>query len=631
MHFPHFSFNRVLPIATCVTVIMMLMGISGCIFISHESSAPEDRYAKISKKDSFGDSASRVVYPQQNWSPEDSLWFYTATQGSNLMPYDIFLHLEMPDSRLLFRGDENMNRLRYLPQKSARANPDALPVGWVKNEYAGKSYIGFNCAACHTSQINYRGKAIRIDGGATLADMDLMMATLVEALSTSLNQADKFERLAKQVLKNNYPAEREAFRAELASVAHQIETYNRINAPRSGDKLTAYGFGRLDAFGRIYNRILEHLTPGDETNHNPPNAPVSYSYLWDTPFHDFVEWNGVGNNEGKGPLLRNTGQALGVFASFDFSEQEKSSIHIPNLIEMERSLERLWSPQWQELAERGALPPINKALAEKGRKVFEDYQCHSCHESIDRTDRNRRIIARFSSLPRLGTDPLMARNSLEYRGKSGLFEGQRLDPDNPDSTFPPVTFALPALSFAANLKSPEDGPDGVAIAAAINSNPINASHRSLDFEFVNKDDHRALAAYKARPLNGVWASAPYLHNGSVPSLYELFLPSCSDEEIAKGKACRPNQFVLGVRELDPVKVGFVQRDPARYPGLFVFDTSLAGNSNKGHEYAAGVTPVFVLDGNGKPVRDSDGKPLLRRLPPMDNDQRLALVEYLKSL
>ena len=60
---------------------------------------------------------------------------------------------------------------------------------------------------------------------------------------------------------------------------------------------------------------------------------------------------------------------------------------------------------------------------------------------------------------------------------------------------------------------------------------------------------RALLAYKARPLNGIWTGAPYLHNGSVPNLYELLLPA----------ADRSKTFYLGSWEYDPVTVGYVNR------------------------------------------------------------------------
>ena len=625
--------------------LITLITITGCTYVSQGVLVDSDRHAKAAKQDSFGDSAERVVYPEQNWSGADSLWFYNVTQGSNLIPYDLFLHLETADSELLFRSDENMNHLRYLPQKESFANPDGLPVGWVKDEHAGKEFIGFTCAACHTSQINYQGVAIRIDGGATLADMEQMLKSLAMALQASLEQPEKFERLAQKVLETKYPDEKEAFRIQLADAAQKIASYNQINDPRHGDQSVAYGYGRLDAFGRIYNRVLAHLTPKD-SNFNPACAPVSYPYLWDTPQHDFVQWNGVGDNELAGPLGRNTGEAIGVFAQVDLNKKRgdigyRSSVAVRNLTRMERHLESLWSPSWEELAQQNVLPPINQALAEQGQQVFIEYQCHTCHEAIDRADPKRRIISQFASLQTIGTDPYMAMNALKYSGKMGYFEGQRINPFKSEPRFQQAGAVLPALSSAVEGVLVEPDHDKWLIrrwaeklydlVASISDNPIKKTERHLDFEVVNKNNPSTLAAYKARPLNGIWATAPYLHNGSVPSLYELFMPSCSDAEIASGKTCRPNRFTVGTRELDAITVGVVQRDPAQYPGLFVFDTSLPSNSNKGHEYAAGVTPVFVLDTKGRPVKDAQGKPKMQTLQPISNQQRLALVEYLKTL
>lgn len=625
--------------------LLALTTISGCTQVSQGVLVGSDRHAKAAKHDSFGDSAERVVYPEQNWSGADSLWFYNITQGSNLIPYDIFLHLETADSELLFRSDENMNRLRYLPQSASFANPDGLPVGWVKDEYQGNEFIGFTCAACHTSQVNYNGVAIRLDGGATLADMEQMLKSLAQSLQASLDQPEKFDRLAQKVLKTKYPDHKEAFRKRLAETAHQIANYNQINEPRHGNQTVAYGYGRLDAFGRIYNRVLAHLTP-NETNSNPANAPVSYPYLWDTPQHDFVQWNGVGDNELAGPLGRNTGEALGVFAQFDLNKKKhdvgyRSSVAVRNLTRMERHLESLWSPSWEDLANQNVLPPINRALAEQGEKVFVEYQCHTCHQAIDRTDPDRRIIAQFASLQTIGTDPYMAMNALKYSGKMGYFEGERINPLKPEPRFKKTDIVLPALSTAVEGVLVEPDHDKWLIrrwtdklydlVTSISDNPIKKTERHVDFEVVNKNNPATLAAYKARPLNGIWATAPYLHNGSVPSLYELFMPSCSDAEIASGKTCRPNRFTVGARELDVVNVGVLQRDPAKYPGLFVFDTTLPSNSNKGHEYAAGVTPVFVLDEKGRPIKDAQGKPKMQTLKPITHEQRLALVEYLKTL
>src|SRR5262249_9350874 len=84
------------------------------------------------------------------------------------------------------------------------------------------------------------------------------------------------------------------------------------------------------------------------------------------------------------------------------------------------------------------------------------------------------------------------------------------------------------------------------------------------------NDWRTTNKYVARPLTAAWATAPYLHNGSVPTLYDLLLPA----------AKRPKAFPLGHRDYDPKKLGY-RTDVAR--PRFTFDTALPGNSNAGHE------------------------------------------------
>jgi hypothetical protein len=103
---------------------------------------------------------------------------------------------------------------------------------------------------------------------------------------------------------------------------------------------------------------------------------------------------------------------------------------------------------------------------------------------------------------------------------------------------------------------------------------------------VGKEDD--LLKYRGRPLDGIWATAPYLHNGSVPNLVELLKPAQD----------RLPQFRVGSREFDPLNVGF------RMDKGFLFDTRLGGNSNLGHDYGAAK---------------------------MNADDRTNLLEYLKSL
>jgi hypothetical protein len=85
---------------------------------------------------------------------------------------------------------------------------------------------------------------------------------------------------------------------------------------------------------------------------------------------------------------------------------------------------------------------------------------------------------------------------------------------------------------------------------------------------------RKTDGYVSVPLDGLWLRAPYLHNGSVPSLADLL-------EVPDR---RPTQFWRGYDVYDPVTVGFVSSGPeAQREGTF-HDTSRPGNSNAGHLY-----------------------------------------------
>ena len=101
---------------------------------------------------------------------------------------------------------------------------------------------------------------------------------------------------------------------------------------------------------------------------------------------------------------------------------------------------------------------------------------------------------------------------------------------------------------------------------------------------------RATGKYLARPLDGVWATGPYLHNGSVPSLWHLLHP---DQ--------RPKTFITGNREYDPAKVGYSTTGNG-----WTFDTSQPGNSNIGHEGTRYGTSL-------------------------EENQKDALIEYLKTI
>ncbi|MEE9148326.1 MAG: hypothetical protein V3U27_13105, partial [Candidatus Tectomicrobia bacterium] len=141
-----------------------------------------------------GAMAPTPIYLEQGWSDADRQDYYHLTQGSQLLPYDWLLALEQTDSERLFVANAHLRTLGYLTQEAAsRRNPDALPIGFalddnpgtaqmsyaMKKAFLGVDYqiehypstnrwFGFTCAACHTSEIRYQGKTLRIDGGPPL-------------------------------------------------------------------------------------------------------------------------------------------------------------------------------------------------------------------------------------------------------------------------------------------------------------------------------------------------------------------------------------------------------------------------------------------------------------------------------
>jgi hypothetical protein len=88
------------------------------------------------------------------------------------------------------------------------------------------------------------------------------------------------------------------------------------------------------------------------------------------------------------------------------------------------------------------------------------------------------------------------------------------------------------------------------------------------------DAYRKTNGYSNTPLDGVWARAPYLHNGSVPTVWDLLQP------VEK----RPTTFHTGYDVYDPKNLGFVTSGPDAERGGFQFQVCLPGNSNVGHAY-----------------------------------------------
>ncbi len=544
---------------------------------------------------------TNVSMPGQNWQPGQRDWFYHTGQGTILMPYKWFLALEQPKFTLFsaapkFSDTAYLARFGFLPDAANAQNPDGFPVGFARNivtmPASGKSeeIVGFTCAACHTGQVEYQGKAMRIDGGASAVDLDTLQIELGYAVAYTAMLPGRYGRFEKAVLGENATDEakqelKKAFDAGLAMGKTEGDLTEKL-------KLLPIrsGFGRTDALGRIGNFVFG--TELDPQNYRVANAPVSVPPLWYTSWFAWVQYN----NSIQQPMARNIGEAMGVRARVNLTDPQRlyqSTINVKNLHDIEDQLagptafNGLSSPKWPEQL----LGPIDAAKAAKGKELYAQF-CQHCHLPPLSTDKSAEIqqdryweagleghrFLKLNPIPleEIGTDPLTATNFHERTAVTGPVLGLG------------TAAAKDGLQFiGAKVKEMNYAQLGLTPAQQVQWNGYREDHITAEL------------VYRARPLGGMWATPPFLHNGSVPSIYQMLIPA--DQ--------RDKTFYAGSREFDPVHVGYKTEN---FDGAFQFDTSLQGNSNAGHEFS-----------------NKEGKGVIG--PELKDEERFAIIEYLKTL
>lgn len=557
--------------------------------------------------------AQQVHYLEQ-WSAADRQTYYFTPQGTQVkgLHYDWFQALELPFSQQRFAAPEYLARFGFLidpAQKATPDNPGNLPVGFARHQNPGSQaqFLDITCAACHTGELRFNGQAVRIDGGAALHVLPSTVPTLrggsfgqalVASLAATYYNPWKFERFARNVLGADYEDGHQSLRADYK---RSLDMFFKVawNDTHRGLYPTEEGPGRADAFGRIANASFGDAISPD--NYRVANAPVDYPQLWDMWTFDWVQWNGSAQQ----PMARNIGEALGVGATLNFFDANgqplkgdaryPSSVRVRDLHLIEQTLQRLKPPTWPE----DVLGSVDKPLAAKGRTLFTE-NCASCHVPRVKT-LNGRDVQQLHLLPvaAIGTDPTAADNIADHRFDLTALQWDPAELAQLDVQLHPKPSEPLDLSKLSVAK-------GLAYVTAFVENRayrdagVTAAERPELDGFGLPIGVQELRAYKARPLAGVWATAPFLHNGSVPSLYQLLSPQ--DE--------RASSFYKGTFEYDPKQLGY--RTQAFSDG-FLFDTRVTGNHNSGHEFRAGKR------GNG----------VIGRL--LQPEERWALLEYLKVL
>jgi hypothetical protein len=368
------------------------------------------------------------------------------------------------------------------------------------------------------------------------------------------------------------------------------------------------------------------------------------------------------------PMARNIGEAMGVGAKYAFfdaygkplpeAERFRSSALIDSLDRIEKTLWKLQPPAWPA----DMLGAVDTALAGRGKTLFAE-NCQTCHgphlapEAVKKRNsplkgaNDPEWLIKTLCAADIGTDPNAAQNfdtvkvditrtgmtavqlrasarktaELSLQRWTVFYESEikRL------SAFRDSAAALAqAKASLANLRNdteqslaqidPKRLPMGAALSylgtmirenAYADARYTKEQQAALD-GFGALDMPQVVNAYKSRPLAGIWATPPFLHNGSVPTIYDLI----SDPKQ------RPDTFRVGSREYDPKKLGLaVPPNPDKY---MLFETKWSGNHNTGHEFADDFKPY--LKGQPDPVQR---KGVIGRK--LKEDEKWAILEYLK--
>ncbi|MDE2376976.1 di-heme-cytochrome C peroxidase [Bradyrhizobium sp.] len=644
----------------------------------------------------------------QGWSLEDRHWFHHVSQGTATfpVPYTWFMALEQPRIRLLskpglLKDDGYLERFGFIPSprsihtddtvlrrfgyahayqtkpqpadsklwKTPVENVDGLPIGFARmtgvvDPATGRreeDRIGLTCAACHTGQIHYKGVDIRFDGGPAMTDLKKLEAVTGLAIGYTLKVPFRFRRFADRVLG---PGASDTERSELEQRLGEIgkflldwqNSYKKVIRDKQQAE-TEEGFGRLDALNRIGNQVFSQDlalsgVPGFEKNMHAQDAPVSYPPVWTVPWLKYAQYDASIEQ----PLIRNAGEALGVTALLNLSNDSsdklfRSSVNFENLRWIEKliagpdpyagkKLGGLTSPQWPSQLFADEAWKIKPDLVKKGRALYAQIcvECHLGPVTDDAFDEQYRDKSVWTAPPWEQIGDTMVLNPVQKSAKGMGTDSAQADVLTARTVKVPRFFDVnPSRDLAKwweckNLPetSSTDMPYSLALMTVVDRvarkwmqdaripEPEQAEwwgpRKNCPDPGPDQTDHPERAPwYRARPLNGVWATAPYLHNGSVPSLYWLLKPAAE----------RPKSFCMGRRDFDPEKVGFAVTDgetcktgETRFSAVTSDGQPIHGNSVSGHSFEGpkgGPYKNGVIGGE------------------FTDEERDALIEYLKTL
>jgi len=298
-----------------------------------------------------------------------------------------------------------------------------------------------------------------------------------------------------------------------------------------------WGPGRVDTFDPPKALLGFRM---DAASADEQNGPVDYPSVWNQQSRKGMWLHWDGNNCSVDE--RNLSAAFGTGAT-------------PATIDR-HAVTKIADFLW--LAKAPEFPPtyVRRQLVSQGEAIYKQY-CQTCHGTKDppfSQPGDGSHVGQVTPLEMVKTD----RHRLDTytpelaRAQSSLYAGYPADPDS-----------------AACREYVED------VCRPVRSDADVQRFRALREQcYPSRFQHfRKTNGYANQPLDGIWLRAPYLHNGSVPTLRALLDP----------KAMRPALFYIGYDVYDFDDVGFQTLSPEAKQFGWPYDTKTRGNDNGGHE------------------------------------------------
>lgn len=527
---------------------------------------------------------------------------YSMDEGIHWLPVDVMLSLKRANESMGVYDEAffaHPERIGLYPNVVDPASD--LPLGITVSEDP-VPMAGINCATCHTGIIaNADGAFFLVDGGSGQFAIDRMIEGMVKSLVGTLINPVEFEAfynrfrmradrrggpvaaaLVADKLDDNGMQDKiaKAFKTgDSSEVRKKLQepppgfsagTFGAPPAPGDltsrtktffylakrfvfffelvkyggatpGSNISDSGFGRSNPWSVTKKMFGDHLgyiqTGAQSVTPVLDGGPINTPHIWDFDRQKWIFWTGVTNSM----VERNMAQGIALLTDFDWPTFS-STIQIKKLEAVSKLARKIKPPVWPKTI----LGDIDPVLAEKGKAIYKD-KCLKCHDP--KASAQTPGSAEFNYID-VGTDDSYYQGQTEKLGSYDLF-----------------TDVLAPLMAKAKARAKSN--EGIA-----DLGPFEVGRTPVIWRKPTGN------AFVAKPLAGIWATAPFLHNGSVPTIDDLLKPVKD----------RPAEFYVGGFVYDTKKLGYVSTLDTR---SFKLVTSQKGNSNKGHEFVVDDRPAVI--------------------------------------